>query len=65
MSDYETGPTDTYDTGILDLSRKLRSASREPRVDAATPTPCFYSLTFFLTVSKSFLARSIARSSSS
>ena len=47
----ETGPTVTYDTGIFYLLRYYKSAYRDPRVEAATPTPVFSSFIFFLTVS--------------
>ena len=38
-SSFETGPTLTYETGILLLFKNYKRASNDPKVDAATPTP--------------------------
>lgn len=43
-----TSPIQTVDTGILLSFKNFNKASKEPRVEAATPTPSFLSLTFFL-----------------
>jgi hypothetical protein len=40
-SSLDTGPTVTYETGTFSFAKYSRRASREPRVDAATPTPKF------------------------
>ena len=43
----ETGPTEIWETGIFWVLRYSRRASREPKVEAATPTPKFSNLNFF------------------
>ena len=44
-----TSPIQTVETGILLSFKNFNKASNEPNVDAATPTPSFFNLTFFLT----------------
>lgn len=48
-SSLETGPTVIWETGTLDYSRKAKSASNDPRVEAATPTPRSTNLIFDFT----------------
>lgn len=54
ISSLDTGPTVTYDTGILDSFKKDNKASKEPKVEAATPTPWSDNYILFFTFSKSF-----------
>lgn len=34
-----TGPTVTYETGMFSAFKNVNKASKDPKVDAATPTP--------------------------
>lgn len=47
------------DTSIFMSLKKINNASRDPRVDAATPTPNFLSLTFFFILLMSLLRYSM------
>ena len=48
-SSLETGPTDICETGIFYYFKYSNRASKDPRVEAATPTPIFSNLIFFFT----------------
>lgn len=45
----ETSPMQTVETGILFYFKKTNNASRDPKLDAATPTPSVDSFINFLT----------------
>lgn len=47
-SSFDTGPTVIYDTGTFCDPKYSSNAYNDPKVDAATPTPKFSNLIFFL-----------------
>lgn len=51
-----------YETGTFWLPKYSRRASNEPKVEAATPTPRFSNLIFFLMFSNSASQTAIASS---
>ena len=59
-SSFETGPTEMWETGTFCDFRYSSKASKDPSVEADTPTPNISSLNFFWILSNSSLTMILA-----